>query len=269
MTKLVWDAIGDRLYETGVENCALYRLGTGTDLGKYVDGVAWNGITSIAQNRTGADANDVYADDIKYLTLRGVEKEEGTIEAYTYPEEFEECDGTANFGSGVPGLVVHQQPRKGFGLAYKTILGNDQAYEDYGYKLHLIYGCTCSPSEKSYSTINDSPEAITFSWSFTTTPVAVSGKKPASSLEIDSTKANATALARLEAVLFGADEFDATKSAYAVGDMVTYENKLYQCNTAISAAAAWASAKWTKVSDTTVPGMPLPDEVVTLLTASS
>ena len=267
MSKLVWDAVGEKLYETGIHGCALYQLGTGNDAGKYINGVAWNGITSIAQNRTGADANDIYADDIKYLTLRGVEKEEGTIEAYTYPEEFEECDGTANFGSGVPGLVVHQQPRKGFGLAYKTTLGNDTEFEAYGYKLHLIYGCTCSPSEKTYNTINDSPEATTFSWSYTTTPVAVTGKKHASSLEIDSTKANAAALATLEAILFGADDFSAT-AAYAKDEVVTYEGKLYKAKAAVS-AGTWSSASWDKVSDTAVPGLPLPDEVVTLLTAGA
>lgn len=211
MSRLVWDAIGTRLYETGVRNCVLYRQNSN---GAYPEGVAWNGITSIAQNRTGADANDIFADDIKYLSLRAIEKEEGTIEAYTYPEEFEECDGTAALsytasGSSTPtilnGVVVHQQPRKPFGLCFRTALGNDTEYDAHGYKLHLIYGCTCSPSEKTYNTINDSPEAITFSWSYTTTPVAVTGHANTSSLEIDSTKLTDAQLTAIEAALFGTD----------------------------------------------------------------
>ena len=264
MSKLVWDAVGQHLYETGVSNCALYLP---DNTGAYTTGVAWNGITSIAQNRTGADANDIYADDIKYLTLRAIEKEEGTIEAYTYPEEFEECDGTSNFGSGVPGLVVHQQPRKTFGLAFKTVLGNDVDLNDHGYKLHLIYGCSCAPSEKTYNTINDSPEAITFSWSYSTTPVAVTGLKNTSSLEIDSTKANAAKLGDLEAILFGVDApaFNASNT-YALGAHVTYETKIYKCTTAITTAAAWDATKWTEVTNPG-PRLPLPDEVKTILTA--
>jgi hypothetical protein len=207
MAKLVWDQVGERLYETGVKNVVLYRQ---TAAGVYGTGVAWNGVTSISQNPTGADSNPIYADDIKYLDIRSVEEEEGSITAYTYPDEWEECDGSASLATGV---VVHQQPRKPFGLCYRTTIGNDTDYENHGYKLHLIYGATASPSEKTHDTINDSPEAVEMSWDFTTVPVTildnnnqpVSGFKPTSSIEIDSTKVDATKLAALEEILYGTD----------------------------------------------------------------
>lgn len=207
MTKLQWDTAGTRLYETGVSNVVLYTQDT---QGAYTKGVAWNGITSISQNPTGADANPIYADNIKYLDLRGAEEEEGSIEAYTYPDEWAICDGSAEL---VPGVMIHQQQRKPFGLCYKTILGNDTQLDAHGYKLHLIYGATASPSEKSYETVNDSPEAITFSWDYTTTPVAVKDAKPTASLEIDSTKftteAQKAKLTAFEEILYGGESTEA------------------------------------------------------------
>lgn len=201
MAKLVWDAIGEHLYETGVRNGVLYPYVTGTNAG-YNSGVAWNGLTAVTESPSGADETALWADDIKYLSLRAAEEFGGTIEAYTYPDEWAECDGSASIATGV---VIGQQNRKTFGLCFRTTLGNDTEQNDHGYKLHLIYGCTCSPSERAYQTINDSPEAITFSWEFSTQPVAVTGHKPTACLTIDSTKVDATKLAALEAVLYGTD----------------------------------------------------------------
>ncbi len=200
MAKLVWDQTGEHLYETGVKNCALYPVNTQT--GAYTTGVAWNGITGITESPSGADPNPLYADDIKYLNLRASEEFGATIEAYTYPDEFAECDGTV---SPVTGVKLGQQKRKMFGLAYITTLGNDTQENDYGYKIHIIYGATASPSERGYSTINDSPEAITFSWELTTTPVEVTGYKPVANIEIDSTKLDATHLTAVKNALFGTD----------------------------------------------------------------
>ena len=199
MAKLTWDQTGDRLYETGVKNGVLYLLG---ETGAYDQGVAWNGLTAVTESPSGAEATPLYADDIKYLNLISAEEFGATIEAYTYPDEFAECDGSAAL---VPGVMLGQQARKTFGLSYRTTLGNDVVGNDYGYKLHLIYGALAAPSEKAYATINDSPEAITFSWEVTTTPVAVNGFKPTASVTIDSTKVNAEKLAALEAVLYGSD----------------------------------------------------------------
>lgn len=200
MAKLVWDQTGEHFYETGVKNCALYPVNTQT--GAYTTGVAWNGITGITESPSGADPNPLYADDIKYLNLRASEEFGATIEAYTYPDEFAECDGTV---SPVTGVKLGQQKRKMFGLAYITTLGNDTQENDYGYKIHIIYGATASPSERGYSTINDSPEAITFSWELTTTPVEVTGYKPVANIEIDSTKLDATHLAAVKGALFGTE----------------------------------------------------------------
>lgn len=199
MSKLVWDKTGERFYETGVKQGALYVQGSG---GNYPKGVAWNGLTAVTESPSGAEANPLYADDIKYLNLLSAEEFGATIEAYTYPEEFAECDGSASIATGV---MIGQQKRKAFGLCYKTTLGNDVDGNDYGYKLHLIYGALAAPSEKGYSTINDSPEAITFSWEVTTTPVNVEGFKPTSCITIDSTKADPTKLAALEVILYGKD----------------------------------------------------------------
>jgi hypothetical protein len=197
MTVLTWDQIGERLYETGVDHGVLYIPDTG---GAYSDGFAWNGLTTVTESPSGAEASPQYADNIKYLNLISAEEFGATIEAFTYPDEFAQCDGTAFPEIGV---AVGQQSRKTFGLCYRTRLGNDTDGTDYGYKLHLIYGCQASPSEKAYGTINDSPEAITFSWDVTTTPVAVASYKPTSVLVIDSTQVDAAALATLEDMLYG------------------------------------------------------------------
>lgn len=200
MSKIVWDAIGEHTFETGVRNGVLYLKGVE---GTYNTGVAWNGLTSVSESPEGAEATDLYADDIKYLTLMSAENFKATIEAYTYPVEFEECDGSATIAKGV---VIGQQPRKPFGLCYRTAIGNDTDGNEHGYKLHIVYGCQASPSEKQYSTINDSPEAITFSWEVNTTPVNVNGKKPTATLIIDSTKADKAKLTALEAILYGSEE---------------------------------------------------------------
>lgn len=204
MAKLVWDKTGERLYETGVSHGVLYVQDS---TGAYPTGVAWNGLTAVTESPSGAEATPLYADDIKYLELRSAEEFGATIEAYTYPKEFEACDGSAELAEGV---TIGQQDRQTFGLCYRTIVGNDVKKNDLGYKLHLIYGATASPSEKGYQTVNDSPEAITFSWEVTTTPINVDGFKPTSSLTIDSTKVDKTKLAALEAKLYGAESAEAT-----------------------------------------------------------
>lgn len=198
MSKIVWDSTGDRLYETGVKNGVLYPQSNGT----YPKGVAWNGLTAVTESPSGAEATALYADDMKYLNLYSAEEFGATVEAYTYPEEFGECDGSATIAKGVQ---IGQQTRKAFGMCYRTVVGNDTDGEAHGYKLHIIYGAMASPSEKAYATINDSPEAITFSWELTTTPVNVTGKKPTASIVIDSTKADPTKLAALEVILYGKD----------------------------------------------------------------
>ena len=203
MSKLVWDKTGERLYETGVKQGVLYPQAAG---GTYPKGVAWNGLTNITESPSGAEATALYADDIKYLNLVSAEELGGTIEAYTYPDEFAECDGSAALTDGV---FIGQQDRKTFGLCYRTTLGNDVDSNGHGYKLHLIYGALAAPSEKAYATINDSPEAITFSWEFKTTPVNVAGHKPTASITIDSTKVSETKMAALEKVLYGDSDVEA------------------------------------------------------------
>lgn len=202
MSKLVWDQSGKRLYETGVDHGVLYPIQTG---GVYSKGVAWNGLTAVTESPSGADVNDIYADNMKYLGLVGAEKFGATVEAYTYPDEFAECDGSVEL---VKGATIGQQNRKVFGMVYRTVIGNDVDGNEHGYKLHLIYGATAAPSEKAYNTINEDPEAITFSWELSTTPVNVTGHKPTASLTIDSTKAAPTKLAELEKILFGDTETD-------------------------------------------------------------
>ena len=199
MAKLVWDKSSERLYETGIKNGVLYVQGTG---GTYPKGVAWNGLTAVTESPSGAEPTPLYADDIKYLNLLSTEEFGATIEAYTYPDEFAECDGSKSLAAGV---YIGQQARKAFGMCYKTTLGNDTEGNDHGYKLHIIYGALAAPSEKAYETINDTPEAITFSWEISTTPVNVNGSKPTATIVIDSTKANPEKLAALEVILFGAD----------------------------------------------------------------
>ena len=200
MSKIVWDAIGEHTFETGVRNGVLYLKDAE---GAYSNGVAWNGLTSVSESPEGAEPTDLYADDIKYLSLMSAENFKATIEAYTYPVEFEECDGSATIAKGV---VIGQQSRKPFGLCYRTAIGNDTDGNEHGYKLHIVYGCQASPSEKQYSTINDSPEAITFSWEVSTTPVNVTGKKPTATLIIDSTKTDKAKLTALEAILYGSEQ---------------------------------------------------------------
>lgn len=217
MVALVWDAIGERFYETGVSKGVLYPMDA---LGAYPLGVAWNGLTAVSESPSGAEATPFYADNIKYLSLVGAEEFAATIEAFTYPDEFAACDGSVE---AVIGAFIGQQSRTKFGLVYVTVLGNDVEGNDLGYKIHIIYGAQASPSEKAYSTINETPEAITFSWELSTTPVPVTGHKPTATLVIDSTKANAAKLALLEKELFG--------------------------------------------DTTTEPNLPLPDEIITLLTA--
>ena len=201
--RLVWDAVGERLFETGVKQCVLYPIDKIS--GTYNKGVAWNGVTSVSESPSGAEATDLYADDAKYLSLLSAETFGCTVEAYTYPEEFEACDGTAQL---TPGVTIGQQARSVFGLCYRTTVGNDVDGNDHGYKLHIIYGCKATPSEKSYSSINDSPEAITFSWTVNTTPVSVEGFKPTASLVIDSTKVDKSKLSKLEDVLYGSELAD-------------------------------------------------------------
>lgn len=199
MAKITWDDTGKRLYETGTDHGVLYLLGEG---GTYDTGVAWNGLTAVNESPSGAEATALYADNIKYLSLMSAEEFGGTIEAYTYPDEFNQCDGNAEPQEGV---IIGQQDRAIFGLSYRTLIGNDVDGQGHGYKIHLVYGAQASPSEKAYATVNDSPEAVTFSWEFTTTPVNVTGFKPTASLVIDSTKVDPTDLQTLETALYGGD----------------------------------------------------------------
>lgn len=203
MAKLTWDETSKRLYETGVRQGVLYPQ---DNSGAYPKGVAWNGLTAITESPSGAEETALWADDIKYLSLRSAEEFGATIEAYTYPDEFAICDGSAEL---VTGAIIGQQPRKPFGLCYRTVLGNDTELDAHGYKLHLIYGATASPSERAYQTVNDSPEAITFSWEMTTVPVSVTGARPTACVTIDSTKVDSAKLAALEAVLYGGDSTEA------------------------------------------------------------
>lgn len=226
MSKLVWDKTGERLFETGVSKGVLYPIQTG---GLYTKGYAWNGLSAVTESPSGAEATPIYADNIKYLNLLSTEEFAATIEAYIYPDEFAECDGSASLADGV---TIGQQTRKMFGLCYRTEIGNDVDGNNHGYKLHLIYGAMAAPSEKAYATINDSPEAISLSWEVSTTPVNVSGFKPTASITIDSTKADAGKLAALEEILYGKD--------------------------ATSESAA----------DGVDPRLPLPDEIATLMAAA-
>ena len=224
MAKVVWDKTGERFYETGVDHGVLYPIQEG---GLYNKGVAWNGLVSVSESPSGAESTAVYADNIKYLNLLSAEEFGATVEAYTYPDEFAECDGSTIV---TPGLTIGQQSRKMFGLCYRTMIGNDVDGQEHGYKLHLIYGCQASPSEKGYQTINDSPEAITFSWEVTTTPVNVTGHKATACLTVDSTKVDPGKLTALEEILYGKDPTEP------------------------------------EGMDGVEPRLPLPDEVITLLT---
>ena len=219
MSRLIWDAVGERRYETGTKQGVLYPQAAG---GTYPTGVAWNGLTGFSASPEGGDPNDIYADDIKYLTLRGTENFQGTITAYTYPDEWAECDGSASLMEGV---TIGQQPRKTFGFACVTTLGNDTELDNHGYKIHLVYGASASPSERSYQTINDSPEPIEFSWEISTVPVNVAGHKPTAHLEIDSTKLTENQLKAIENVLFGSDpegQTEGTTARLPLPDEVLY-----------------------------------------------
>lgn len=202
---LTWDAVGEHLYETGVDQVALYVMNGNT----YGDGVAWNGVTAITESPSGAEANDIYADNIKYLSLRSAENFGATIEAYSSPDEFDQCDGMATPATGV---VIRQQTRKPFGLAYRTLVGNDTQSNDHGYQIHLIYNATAAPSEKAYQTVNESPEAITLSWELSTTPIAIADHpelKPTAHITIDSTKVDAAKLKAFLAIIYGSEQANA------------------------------------------------------------
>lgn len=276
MAQLTWDDNGERYFETGVKKGVLYPYDStvASGVSPYQNGVAWNGLTAFTHSPQGAEATALYADDIKYLNLYSEEELQGTIEAYTYPEEFAACDGSAALATGVS---MGQQARKQFGFCYRTVVGNDVDGVDHSYKLHLVYGCKASPSERAYATMNESPEAITMSWSITTTKTEVgtlgtTAYKPTSYIEIDASKADATKVANLEALLYGADAFSAT-STYAVGDYVTYTTagtpnvtKTYRCKTAITTAAAWDSTKWDEVG-AAGPILPMPADVYAIFSA--
>lgn len=200
MSRLIWDAIGEKIYETGVDHGVLYPQANN---GTYPLGVVWNGITAFTESPGGAELTDLWADNIKYASIRAAETFGGTLEAYTYPSEFEACDGSAELA---PGVLIGQQSRSPFGLSYRTTVGNDTIAEgDEGYKIHLVYGASANPSEKAYATINESPDAITFSWELTTLPIAVVGHKPTATLVVDSTKVDPTQLAELEDILYGTE----------------------------------------------------------------
>ena len=199
MAKLVFNNVGERLFETGVKNGVLYVMG---DDGAYENGVVWNGLTAVTESPSGAETTPLYADDVKYVVIYAAEEFGATVEAYTYPEEFEQCDGSAAISEGI---TIGQQTRKSFGMCYKTSVGNDVQGQDYGYKIHIIYGAKAAPSEKSYSTINDSPEAVTFSWELSTVPVPVEGHNPTATMVIDSTRVPADKMALIEAKLYGSE----------------------------------------------------------------
>lgn len=203
MARIIWDNVGERFYEVGVKHGVFYPQ---KEDGSYPVGVPWNGLTAVTESPSGAEATPLYADDVKYLNLMSAEEFGATIEAYTYPEEFALCDGSAEL---TPGVLIGQQKRTAFGMCYTTTIGNDIQGNAYGYKLHIIYGALASPSERNYGTINDSPEANTFSWEVKTTPVPVEGHDPTASITIDSTKVSKEALAALEAVLYGSEEAEA------------------------------------------------------------
>lgn len=204
MAKLVFNNVGERLFETGVKNGVLYVMG---DDGTYEKGVVWNGLTAVTESPSGAETTPLYADDVKYVVIYAAEEFGATVEAYTYPEEFEECDGSASIFEGV---TIGQQTRKSFGMCYKTSVGNDVQGQDFGYKIHIIYGAKAAPSEKSYSTINDSPEAVTFSWELSTVPVPVEGFNPTATMVIDSTRVPAEKMTLIENKLYGTESEEPT-----------------------------------------------------------
>lgn len=216
MPKLTWDEIGERYYETGVKNGVLYPQASN---GSYPKGIPWNGLTAVNENPSGAEANKQYADDINYLNLYSAEEFGCSIEAFTYPDEFAACDGSAEPADGV---FIGQQTRQPFGFCYRTILGNDTLNDAYGYKLHLVYGCKASPSSKGYQTVNNSPEAINFSWEVTTTPVNVKGYKPVATLVIDSTKVDSDKLEAFEEIIYGGESESAVAMLPEPADVIDF-----------------------------------------------
>ena len=259
MSKLIWDKTGERYYETGVDRGVHYAMKDGA----YPVGVAWNGLTAVNESPSGAEPSPLYADNIKYLNLMSAEEFGATIEAYTYPDEFAECDGSAEIAAGVS---IGQQTRKMFGLSYRTKLGNDTIGSDYAYIIHLIYGALASPSEKSYETINDSPDAITFSWELSTTPVEVPGFKPTASVTIKSNKVKADALAKLEAILYGTDhELLAEQPDDWSTNYKNYYIKSRDEYVAVTgdSAPSWEAGKY--YTGATDPRLPLPAELITII----
>lgn len=262
-----WDQTGEKKYESGVDHGVLYPYNNG-----YNTAVAWNGLTAVNESPSGAEPQPFYADNIKYANLLSAEDYGCSIEAYTYPKQFEACDGSKEIA---PGVTVGQQNRETFGFSYRTRIGNDTDGAEAGYKLHLVYGCLAAPSDKNHESINENVELQTMSWEVSSTPVAVTGAKPTACLTIDSTEVGAGKMADIEAVLYGCDAFDASKT-YAVGAYVSHEEtsggdtvtKIYKCNTAISTPAAWAASKWTEVTTPAGPRLPYPDEVATIMAAT-
>lgn len=276
MSALVWDQTGQKQYETGTDHGVVYPYDSTNN--QYSPGVAWNGLTAVTESPSGAEATPLYADNIKYLELRSAEEFGCTIEAYTYPDEFAVLDGTASL---VAGVTIGQQKRGLFGFSYRSRIGNDTDGDSHGYKLHLVYGCTASPSEKAYQTVNDSPDAIQFSWEVSTTPVNVTGYRPTSVVTIDSTKADATKLAALEAILYGTDAVAAQAATYQETTDESYQSsKTYYTKSGdvYSEFEGSAFAQGTtyyelatpavSASEATVARLPLPDEVKTIMTAS-
>ena len=260
MARLEWDEAGSKLWETGLDRGVLYPLAAN---GTYDNGVSWEGLTSVNEQPSGSEPQKFYADNITYANILSIEEFAATIEAYTYPDEFASCDGSAAISDGI---YIGQQSRQKFGFCYRTKIGNDVS-EDLGYKIHIIYNCLAAPSDKNYETVNDSPELIQFSWEVSTDPVKVTGHKPTATLVIDSTKVSAANLKILEDTLYGIDAaaFDATKT-YAVGDYVTYQSKTYKCTTAVATAGEWDSSDWTEVENPNAK-LPLPDEIAAIITA--
>ena len=276
MSKLKWDQTGERMYETGIDHGVLYPLNTMTKT--YDNGVAWNGLTSVQETPSGAESNPLYADNIKYLDLRSAEEFGATVEAYMYPDEFAVLDGSASLAAGV---TIGQQKRGVFGMCYRSRYGNDVEGDDYGYKLHLIYGATAAPSERQYETVNNNPDAIQFSWELTTTPVAVEGYKPTAIVTIDSTKAKPENLARLEAILYGQDASEAKDAVYKeTTDDTPQTGKTYYTKSGNTytefAGSTFASgttyyemvSSAVPAKEATIARLPLPDEVKEIMTAA-
>ena len=261
MSKIVWDEVGKRFYETGTDHGVLYIP---TTEGEYNTAVAWNGLTGIEENPSGAEATKLYADNINYISLYSAEEFGATVKAYTYPPEFEKCDGSATLATGV---IIGQQTRTPFGLAYRTKVGNDTGGQDRGYKIHLLYGCKASPSARSYQTVNDSPEAIEFSWELSTTPVPVANHSPSATLVIDSITADEDKLKELEDILFGVDAelYDSTET-YELGDYCINGTKTYKCAVEATTPGEFDEDDWVEIK---YPDgrLPLPDEIAEIFAA--